>query len=633
MLKMFLSDSTTASDAVVDAIDKSQAMIEFETDGTIVSANKNFLDAMGYSLAEVKGKHHRIFVEPEYAKSQAYEDFWAKLRSGEFQSAEFKRLAKNGAAVWIRASYNPVVDSRGKIVKVVKIATDVTEEKIRNADFKGQLNAINKSQAVIEFDLDGTIISANQNFLDAMGYSADEIMGRHHRTFVRPDFAKTPEYAAFWEKLADGQFQAGEFCRVAKDGKDVWIRATYNPIVDADGEIFKIVKFATDVTAQKLRNANFEGQLAAIGKSQATIEFELDGTIITANDNFLGAMGYELSEIVGKHHRIFVESDQAEAQAYGEFWKSLGRGEYQAGEFKRLGNNGRAVWIQASYNPILDANGVPIKIVKFASDVTELVMRRSAIEHIGIQVDVSLNTIVKSVSGANEKTSSAASASEEAASTVQAVAAAAEQFHASATEISESVSGTNASVERAASEAANADEATKELAEATASMSGIVEIIQGIAEQINLLALNATIESARAGDAGRGFAVVASEVKALANQVATATAQIGGEITNVQGVSQRVVGGLERIGSEVKSVQENFVVVSSAVEEQSVTSQEITNNMQNAATAVSSISVALQEIAESVKTSTDCAHEGLELSRQLRDDAVAPELVLPIAAE
>lgn len=632
-LKILNKYNALESNIVVDAIAKSQSMVELKMDGTIVSANNNFLDAMGYSLAEVKGKHHRIFVDTEYAESQDYIDFWSRLRSGNYHAAEFKYIAKNGTDVWIQASYNPILGVSGKPVKIIKFASDITEQKRKNADLEGQLSAIRKSQAVIEFDLDGNILTANDNFLGAVGYSLEEVRGKHHRIFVDPGYASSAAYTGFWGELKRGIFKAGEFKRVTKDGSEVWIQASYNPIMDASGRPVKVVKFATDVTAEKLRNANFEGQLRAISKSQAVIEFDLLGNILTANDNFLSAMGYELSEIVGRHHSIFVDPDQAKTAVYAEFWKSLGRGEYQADEFKRLGKNGNVVWIQASYNPILDADGVPIKVVKFASDVTELVMRRSAIEYIGVEVDTSLNSIVNSVNSANEKAASAAGASEEASSTVQAVAAAAEQFHASANEIAQSVSSTNASVDRAASEADNADRATKELTDAANSMSGIVELIQGIAGQINLLALNATIESARAGDAGRGFAVVASEVKALANQVAAATAQIDGEINNVQEVSQRVVGSLGRIGTEVQSVQESFVVVSSAVEEQSVTSKEITSNMQNAATAVASISVALQDISASVKTSTDCAHEGLELSRQLRQDTPQSEMIQSIAAE
>lgn len=633
MLQKLIKGTDQSSDAIVDAIAKSQAVIEFKLDGTIVFANDNFLSAMGYTLEEVQGKHHRMFVDDSYAESSEYAAFWDRLKKGEFHVSEFKRVAKGGREIWIQASYNPILDASGKPAKIVKFATDITAEKLRTANFEGQLAAINKSQAVIEFDLDGHILTANKNFLDAMGYTLDEVRGKHHRIFVDPVYAKGAEYKALWASLKKGEFKAGEFKRFAKGGREVWIQASYNPILDASGRPFKVVKFASDVTEEKLRTANFESQLDAIRKSQAVIEFELDGSIITANANFLKVMGYSLSELQGQHHRIFVEPDYAASSEYGVFWRDLAGGQYKADEFRRIAKDGSDVWIQASYNPVLDANGDPIKVIKFATDITGMVKRRNEVDIIGVEVDASLNEIVQSVQSANEKATTAAGASEEASSTVQAVAAAAEQFHASANEISQSVSGTNTSVERAASEAKNADQATKELTEAAESMSGIVEIIQNIAEQINLLALNATIESARAGDAGKGFAVVASEVKALANQVASATSQIGGEISNVQQVSERVVGSLGRIGDEVQNVQESFVVVASAVEEQSVTSQEITNNMQNAATAVSSISVAMQEISAEVQTSTSCAQQGMNLSRKLRKDNMVSDGALDIAAE
>lgn len=632
MLKNFLSSTGGSNKAIVDAIGKSQAVIEFELDGTIITANENFLNAMGYSLVEVKGKHHRMFVEKSYGRSKEYEDFWLTLRQGQFRAAEFKRFAKDRSEIWIQASYNPIFDEKGRVVKIIKFATDITAEKLKTANYESQLSAINKSQAVIEFDLQGNILTANDNFLQAMGYELKEIVGKHHQIFVDKSFAVSAEYQAFWARLGMGTFEAGEYKRVAKDGTDVWIQASYNPILDASGRPHKVVKFASDITQQKLANAYFEGQLEAIHRSQAVIEFELDGTIITANENFLGAMGYSLDEIQGEHHQMFVEPALAASREYSEFWKSLAEGNFKSAEYKRLAKGGREIWIQATYNPIMNADGNPIKVVKFATDVTDQVMRRKEVESIGADVDASLIEIVETVNNASEKATSAAGASEEASVTVQAVAAAAEQFNASANEIASSVSGTNTSVERAASEAETADKATKELSEATDSMTGIVEIIQEIAEQINLLALNATIESARAGEAGKGFAVVASEVKALANQVASATSQISGEISNVQQVSDRVVSSLGRIGDEVKSVQESFVVVASAVEEQSVTSQEITGNMQNASTAVASIASALQEITASVQTTTTSAERGRAMSRRLRqDDTEMP--VLSIAAE
>ena len=238
-------------------------------------------------------------------------------------------------------------------------------------DFESQVNAIRRSQAVIEFNMDGTIIDANQLFLNAMGYTLDEVKGKHHRMFVEPEYAESNDYRAFWSNLNQGNFDSGEYKRLAKGGREVWIQASYNPILDKTGKPYKVIKFATDVTQQKLQNAEFEGQIAAIGKSQAVIHFNMDGTIIDANENFLKAMGYSLDEIKGQHHSMFVDPDYARSNEYKEFWEVLGRGEYSSGDYKRFAKGGKEIWIQASYNPIYDLNGRPMKVVKYASDITE----------------------------------------------------------------------------------------------------------------------------------------------------------------------------------------------------------------------------------------------------------------------
>ena len=235
----------------VEAIGKSQAVIEFELDGTIITANDNFLGTVGYRLDEIKGKHHSMFVEPGFASKAEYKQFWASLAAGQFQAAEYKRLGKHGKEIWIQASYNPIFDESGRPFKVVKYATDITEAKLRAADAQGQLDAIGKAQAVIEFDLDGTILQANENFLATLGYRLDEIAGKHHSLFVEPSYAASAEYKQFWADLRAGKFKSDEFKRLAKGGKEVWIQASYNPIADLSGRPFKVVKFATDITAQK----------------------------------------------------------------------------------------------------------------------------------------------------------------------------------------------------------------------------------------------------------------------------------------------------------------------------------------------------------------------------------------------
>jgi methyl-accepting chemotaxis protein len=363
--------------AIYQALDRVQAIIEFDLDGTVVSANENFLRIFGYELHEIVGEHHRLFCDPSYVESEAYAELWNKLGRGEVHAAEFKRVAKGGKEIWLRASYNPVLDQAGQPVRVVKFATNVTESKLQTAEFEGKVRAIERAQAVIEFDLDGTVITANENFLRTFGYGLDEIVGRHHRIFCEPDYVESPEYAQFWRKLGRGEYDAGEFKRLAKGGREIWLQASYNPIFDMDGKPVKIVKFAADVTAVKLQTAEFEGKVRAIDRAQAVIEFELDGTVITANENFLRIFGYSLDEIVGKHHRIFCDPGHAESPEYAQFWQRLGRGEYDADEFKRISKNGAEIWLQASYNPIFDMEGRPLKVVKFASNITAEVQRRS----------------------------------------------------------------------------------------------------------------------------------------------------------------------------------------------------------------------------------------------------------------
>lgn len=378
----------------LQAISLSQAVIQFNLDGTIISANDNFCQTIGYSLSEIQGKHHRMFVAEQYGNSTEYREFWQRLGRGEFVSGEFKRVNKAGEDIWLQASYNPIFDASGKVYKVVKYASEITQQKLKNIEFQGQLDAISKSQAVIEFQLDGTIITANDNFCSAMGYELREIQGKHHSMFAEPQLKNSAEYRQFWEMLGRGEFQAGEYKRIGKNGKEVWINATYNPIFDPDGKPFKVVKFATDVTEEKLKNADYLGQLQAVGKSQAVIEFELDGTIITANENFCTTMGYQLQEIQGKHHSMFAEPGVAQSHEYKQFWDSLNRGEFTAGEFKRLGKGGTEIWIQATYNPILDLNGNPFKVVKYATDVTADVARKAEFESLSLVANETDNSVI-----------------------------------------------------------------------------------------------------------------------------------------------------------------------------------------------------------------------------------------------
>ena len=555
--------------AKLAALDKSQAVIEFAPDGTILHANANFCAAMGYRLDEIQGQHHALFVEPSYAQGADYAAFWAKLRRGEYDAREYRRLAKGGREVWIQASYNPILDRGGRVVKVVKFATDITAAKLAAAERQGQVDAISKSQAVIAFDLKGTILEANENFCAALGYRPDEIVGKHHSMFVDPAFARSDEYRQFWQRLGRGEFDAAEYKRFAKGGREVWIQASYNPIFDMNGRPFKVVKFATDITKAKLDAADVRGQIEAISKSQAVIHFNLDGTILDANDNFLKAMGYRRDEIVGKHRSMFVEAAYARSDEYRQFWETLGRGQYQSAEYKRLAKGAREVWIQASYNPILDMDGRPFKVVKFATDITAAMAARLSVARLV----------------------------EQSTENVHGVASAAEEMSASIQEINVSMHKSRQAVDDIVLKVNGAGNASSTLQKSSEAMGKIVELIRGIAARVNLLALNATIEAARAGEAGKGFTVVASEVKSLANQTAQATDNISAEIGEMLAVSASVATTVGEAVTSADLVSQYVNSVASALEQQSAATREISGSAQTASQALGDINVQVKKIA------------------------------------
>ncbi|QTK81062.1 Chemoreceptor mcpA [Agrobacterium tumefaciens] len=246
---MSILDRGANAFAVLAALSKSQAIIEFDLSGKILNANENFCRALGYELSEIVGRHHSMFVEPAVVSSQEYKAFWSKLSAGQFDQRQYKRIGKGGREVWIEASYNPVF-RRGKPVKVVKIATDITDRKLKAAEDAGKIDALSRAQAIIEFSPEGEVLTANDNFLAALGYSLSEVQGRHHSMFCEPAYIQSPQYKEFWDKLAGGNFVADEFMRLGKGGRKVFIQASYNPIFDLNGKVFKVVKFATDVTGR-----------------------------------------------------------------------------------------------------------------------------------------------------------------------------------------------------------------------------------------------------------------------------------------------------------------------------------------------------------------------------------------------
>ncbi len=478
-------------------------------------------------------------------------------------------------------------------------------------DLFARLKALDRVQAIIEFDLDGTILDANQNFLDTVGYALGEIRGRHHSIFVDEATRASPAYRQFWDRLRGGDFQAAQFRRIAKGGKEIWIEASYNPLIGPDGKPYKIVKFATDITRQKAEDADRAGQVAAIRKAQAVIAFSLDGTILDANENFLAAVGYTLDEIRGRHHAMFVDDATRTSGNYAAFWAALKRGEYQAAQYRRLGKGGREIWIQASYNPILDASGRPYMVVKFATDITEQIRMLQTLRRM---IDTNFGEIDQAVERTSEESSRALESAMATRDNVQGMAAATEELAASIAEISQMMTKSQSATDSAFEQTHSAGSFATRLSEATVAMGGIVGLINTIAGQINLLALNATIESARAGEAGRGFAVVAQEVKNLANQAARATEQIGSEINGVQAISDEVVRSLTSIRTSISVMRDSVVATAASVEEQSAVTRDMSSSMQHAARAsaaitenMAGISAAVMQVSQAVATTRDAA--------------------------
>ncbi|MEZ6049021.1 MAG: methyl-accepting chemotaxis protein [Planctomycetaceae bacterium] len=409
--------------------------------------------------------------------------------------------------------------------------------------------------------------------------------------------------------------------------------------MDSNGKPFKVVKYATDVTAQKLRTADYQGQIEAISKAQAVIEFNMDGTIIFANQNFLNAVGYTLSEIKGRHHSLFVDAAFKESREYKQFWEKLNRGEFDSKAYKRFGKGGKEIWIQASYNPILDMNGRPFKVVKYATDITASTLAKLAVAELSRDFEMNIGAVVDGVktAGVNMQASSknlavaaeetsrqslvVAEASRQASDNVESVSGAASQLSQSINEIASHVQEASRMTQQAVRDADKTIVTMNDLGDSSDEIGQVIKVITSIAQQTNLLALNATIEAARAGEAGKGFAVVANEVKELARQTAKATEDISQKIGAIQTATGGAASAIKAISESIRKIDEISTTISGAVEEQNAATNSIAGNVSEAFKGTAEVTNNISSVSEAAEEAGKGATEVLDAANRLADES------------